>query len=294
VVAVLKGIALSGIIRRFGRGAGRLRVELTQSVRASGEVGSILSQTYRLLNPASLPVPVTVVRHLDGDPLFDGTLVDGGAATIDGSALYEFDSSDDPAEPSTYVGIVGSFDHRVIPDRWTIQPYEFLTRILEAGGIPEELAGAIALDSDGGRIVDEPYDVTLSQQWDGVVPALGQAVFITDTRFGRLPPVEATEPSVTQFATDRRELVFAEQLGLTTSPPQLVTGRNTGTAPVTVRGVTAQGPAAGDVVLAAGSCARVTLAPGGSCVVSVSFRPTAAGVREALLRSTPLRRCHRL
>lgn len=52
----------------------------------------------------SLPV----VRHVDGDLAFDRTIDDGGAALADGSVVYQFDSTDDPAAPATFVGISGS------------------------------------------------------------------------------------------------------------------------------------------------------------------------------------------
>src|SRR5688572_3373846 len=217
-------------------------IELTQTVTPSGQSGSVLTQTYRLTNVAGEQLPLRVVRHLDGDLLFDGTLTDGGAATSDGSSLYEFDSSDDPAEPSTYVGIAGALDGRSVPDRWTIQQYDFRDDIQAAMSIPEQLDGVIFQDFDGDRVVDAPYDVTLSQQWDGIMPTGGQTAFTTVTRFGQLAPERATEPVVARFELSRDLIIFPEQLGLTTSGSERVTARNSGSARVTVRGVTVIGP----------------------------------------------------
>lgn len=62
-----------------------------------------------------------------------------------------------------------------------------------------------------------------------------------------------------------------------------VTVASTGSAPLRVRGVALSGGNASAFVVVADKCSGVTLAPGASCPVSVSFAPDADGNRSATL-----------
>ena len=79
-------------------------------------------------------------------------------------------------------------------------------------------------------------------------------------------------------------LNFGNQTTGTTSATQSVTLRNVGNANLTVSSVTVSGANAGDFSVATDSCSTGTLAPNGTCSVSVRFAPTAAGARSASLR----------
>jgi len=72
-------------------------------------------------------------------------------------------------------------------------------------------------------------------------------------------------------------LVFSGRLMGATSPVQTVTLTNTGNAAMTITSLTASGD------FAATSNCSSSLAVNGSCTVSVTFRPTAAGVRTGVL-----------
>ncbi len=102
--------------------------------------------------------------------------------------MYEFDSSDDPNDPSTFVGISGSLAGVSVPDRWTIQQYDYRPTITGNRGIPTTDDAVVLNDSDVDRIVDAPYDVTLSQQWDFTVAAGASSEFVTVTTFGEQTP----------------------------------------------------------------------------------------------------------
>jgi HYDIN/CFA65/VesB-like, Ig-like domain/Abnormal spindle-like microcephaly-assoc'd, ASPM-SPD-2-Hydin len=67
-------------------------------------------------------------------------------------------------------------------------------------------------------------------------------------------------------------LTFADQQVNTTSPAQVITVTNTGTAPLTVSSVTPTGPFA-----TTDTCKAAPVAAGGICTASVTFTPTAAG-----------------
>lgn len=72
-------------------------------------------------------------------------------------------------------------------------------------------------------------------------------------------------------------LSFAEQALTTTSTPQQVLLNNTGPAPITINSITTSG----DFVHA--TTCDATLVAGSSCVISVSFAPTALGARTGAL-----------
>ncbi len=76
-------------------------------------------------------------------------------------------------------------------------------------------------------------------------------------------------------------LTFANQMLLTMSAGQLVTLGNSGTAQLTISGLTISGPNAGDFSQTT-SCGA-TLPAGAVCNINIFFRPTAAGVRSATL-----------
>ena len=170
---------------------GALEYGVAQSLAPiQDSASSTLTQTYTIKNVSPDPIPtLTLVRHIDGDLLFDGTLVDGGGASADGSSLFEFDSSDDPANPSTFVGITGALGGDPSPARWTIQPYNYRGTLVGNDGIPDTDDGVVFNDTDDDRIVDTAFDVTLSQQWGTTSLAPGASVvFTTVTRFGQRPP----------------------------------------------------------------------------------------------------------
>lgn len=164
---------------------GSVGLRVTQSVAPVGSQGSVLRQSYQITNQTGAALDLAIVRHIDGDLYFAGDYTDdGGAGRADGSSLYEFEWSDDHAAPSTYVGISGDLDGNDIPDRWTIQPYPYWDDIEGAGGIPASDSGIIADDGDGDGVVDDPYDVTLSQQWQASILDGAAVTFTTVTRFG--------------------------------------------------------------------------------------------------------------
>jgi pimeloyl-ACP methyl ester carboxylesterase len=81
-------------------------------------------------------------------------------------------------------------------------------------------------------------------------------------------------------------LSFASQPTGTTSPAQAETVTNTGTGNLTISTVTISGTNAGDFAKSADTCTGATVAPNGTCTVSVTFTPSAAGSRSASLNFT--------
>jgi hypothetical protein len=91
----------------------------------------------------------------------------------------------------------------------------------------------------------------------------------------------ATAPVVTLFPAS---LMFAGQPVDTTSPPQMMNVNNTGTAPLTVSGVTISGVNGGDYSQTNDCNAQIAI--GASCLVVVTFTPRASGTRTANISIT--------
>ena len=166
---------------------GSLRLDLDQRLSAIAEGSSTLTQTYTLTNTATSGVSLILARHLNGDLEFDGSSRDSGFATASGRLLGEFDASDDPAGPSTLVAISGALGPNATPDRWTIQPFNYRDDILKTPGIPAGDSGLVHGDEDGDGLVDTPFDVTLSQQWNAALAPGASVTFVTTTQFGQPP-----------------------------------------------------------------------------------------------------------
>lgn len=160
--------------------AGGLNVTLTQSVERTSS-GSLLTQAYQFTNPQSGPLSFTVVRFVDGDLRFDGSIDDAGAVSPDGRSLSEFDAGDNPGAASTFVGIS---DSGGTPAGFTVQPYQFDDDIDAANGIPTATLNQIANDNNGDRITDFGYDVTLSLASSFTVNPSQSVTYTTITRFG--------------------------------------------------------------------------------------------------------------
>jgi Abnormal spindle-like microcephaly-assoc'd, ASPM-SPD-2-Hydin/Putative Ig domain len=95
------------------------------------------------------------------------------------------------------------------------------------------------------------------------------------------PPPPTSAPAVSLSPTS---LTFASRDTGTTSPPQLVTVTNTGTASLFIN--SAAVPNTLDFTVVNDGCSGLTLAVGTGCSVSITFSPTQAGTRSAQLTVT--------
>ena len=221
-------------------------LRLAQQVDPIGLAGSRLVQTYEFTNTSGGVLPLTLVRHIDGDLFFAGGFTnDGGAANADGSELFEFDAVETPLQPSTFVSIAGDADADSIPDRWTLRAYDYRPTIRAENAIPVAHNGLVSGDNNGDRITDIQYDVTMSQQWD-VSIADGQTLtFTTLTRFGErpanLPPI--ARPDSLTVAEDDADGASVDVLANDEDPdvdPLTVTGNSdpaNGSATCTLEGI---------------------------------------------------------
>jgi hypothetical protein len=94
------------------------------------------------------------------------------------------------------------------------------------------------------------------------------------------PAAAAGSPAISLSATS---LTFAAQTIGTSSAAQTVTVSNTGTAPLTLSGLTLGGAASADFARAGTCTVGTSVAASGSCSIQLTFTPSAAGARSASL-----------
>jgi hypothetical protein len=90
---------------------------------------------------------------------------------------------------------------------------------------------------------------------------------------------------VPTYAIAPTSLAFGSQPRKTSSPPQAVTLSNTGAVDLPISSISLVGANAGHYQQSNGCVSPITI--GGSCTISVVFRPTSAGSKPATLRVTP-------
>ncbi|MGD0921458.1 MAG: choice-of-anchor D domain-containing protein, partial [Terriglobia bacterium] len=78
-------------------------------------------------------------------------------------------------------------------------------------------------------------------------------------------------------------LAFGNQLKNTTSSPLTETVTNTGTGTLTISGVSLTGTNPGDFAKTGDTCTGANVAPSSTCIITVTFTPTATGARSATL-----------
>jgi uncharacterized repeat protein (TIGR01451 family) len=97
----------------------------------------------------------------------------------------------------------------------------------------------------------------------------------------RIVPLRGYGLQDTPFVCVGGSLAFGNLFVGRTSPVQSITVTNCGTAALVVGSATITGVNAGDFAIASSSCSSVS--PGGNCTIGVTFTPTAAGARNAVL-----------
>ena len=74
---------------------------------SANRIGSRLTQTYTINNPGASTASFELIRYLDGDLEFDNMISDGGGRfLVNGvETLFETDTAQNVADPTTFVGI---------------------------------------------------------------------------------------------------------------------------------------------------------------------------------------------
>jgi len=133
--------------------------KLTQELIATAS-GAMLVQTYEIKNNNSTSQQFDMIRHVDGDLYFIGDFTNdaGGVGQIGNLiALYEFDSGDNPTNPTTYFGITVEGGNFI---GYRVAQYPFTDDIIANGA--SVLTNKVDGDNNNDGITDSNYDVTLS------------------------------------------------------------------------------------------------------------------------------------
>ncbi|MGE3284356.1 MAG: PEP-CTERM sorting domain-containing protein [Alphaproteobacteria bacterium] len=175
---------------------------LVESFDGAARVGSRLDQRYAIHNPQEVPVSFSLVRYLDGDLLFDGTISDGGGRLVVGAnqILFETDAASGSEASATFVGITATGGTIPTTNRFEVSPYDALLDRINAGGpLGDEIVG----DTDGDGFIDSPYDVTLALRNEFVIAPGDTEIYTTQTLFGNaVPPAPGSSEAVPLLPED--------------------------------------------------------------------------------------------
>jgi hypothetical protein len=214
-----------------------LSAQLLQTVApmidsSGARTGSLLAQSYLIRNVSSAPIEFELVRYLDGDLLFDGSLVDGGGKlTLSNSQfLFETDAGGTGETSTTFVGIDASGGTIPPANRFDIDAYPLLRGRIADGG---QLRGVITGDINGDGFVDSghEYDVTLGLLNQFNLAVGSSVIYTTRTVFGSGTPgavdlgipTASIGPDVSQFEGDSGLTNFVFPITLSQAPLAPVT-----------------------------------------------------------------------
>ena len=184
-----------------------LQFELVQSVsnlvNNGTRVGSGLSQIYQITNTTNTAIDFELVRYFDGDLQFDGSIADRGGRIVRNEIdiLFETDNGDNPAAPTTFVGITANGGTPISSNRLEIGRFgEIGGRV--TGGAP--LSGVILGDTNGDQFIDSAaYDVVPVLRNIFTLAPGETTNYITETLFGTGLPTEVVLPeTITVEASD--------------------------------------------------------------------------------------------
>ncbi|HBY80779.1 MAG TPA: hypothetical protein DEG47_28065, partial [Cyanobacteria bacterium UBA11148] len=151
--------------------------------------GSQLIQTYTITNPGSTAINFELIRYIDGDLDFDGSLLDtGGLTVISGkTALFETDGGGSASDRTIFVGLTDA-GGTPLPGYYDIDEYSVLRDRIEDG---DPLNNTIVGDTDADNFIDtDAYDLGIALG-RGFSLNPGQSVtYTTATIFGEPSPAE--------------------------------------------------------------------------------------------------------
>lgn len=170
----------------FSNGGLDFTLEQTLSPTFTGpmQTGTVLTQTYTITSN----VPFEIVRYLDGDLRFDGSLMDGGGRLILGDGtevLFETDSATGSSDDTTFVGITGEGGIIPITNRYEIDSFDGLRSGIISGSDLDDIITGDTGDADEFIDAGNGYDVTLAIR-NTFQP--GTTVYVTKTIFGSGAP----------------------------------------------------------------------------------------------------------
>ncbi|MDA0920612.1 MAG: beta-propeller fold lactonase family protein, partial [Planctomycetota bacterium] len=183
---------------------GDLTFVLTQTLEPvfdefGNQSGSLLTQTYRIMNTGESSQAFELVRYLDGDLEFDGSIDEGGGRLqlpTGEDLLFETDLGTSPETSTKFLGITGFGGTPPEVGRFQIEEFSVLQSAIANGDLlTDDLSNfGNAVDGNGDQFVDEglEFDLSLSLANLFVLGASQSATYTTHTLFGSDSPSNAT------------------------------------------------------------------------------------------------------
>ena len=176
---------------------GVLSFTLTQTLEerfdANGQsAGTFLTQTYTFTNTDTNNANFELIRYIDGDLLFDGTLVDGGGYLVSNNGqevLFETDAGGTGDTDTTFFGITADGGTALSSNRYQIDYFS---------GLRDDIISGLALtdtvrndfDNDGFVDAGSEYDVTLALRTAYTLAPGASDTLTTETVWGTGAPEE--------------------------------------------------------------------------------------------------------
>lgn len=162
------------------------------------QTGSILTQIYSFQNVTSTPISFDVLRYLDGDLGFDGSISDGGGILGSGQniILFETDAGGNANNANTFVGITANGGEINASNRYQISSFPGLRSSIINGN---SLNNTVAGDTNGDGFINNPYDVTLALRNFFNLNPTESGTYTTQTIFGAGVPEDNTPGSSESF-----------------------------------------------------------------------------------------------
>ena len=165
----------------------QLSQSLNDSVENGNRFGSILNQVYTITNRADVASSFDIVRYIDGDLNFDGTIDDGGGRIVQSGneILFETDAGTNADDTTTFLGITGVGGIAPTSNRFEVSSFPSLGDRISNGGALTDL---VQNDSDGDGFIDTAFDVTMALRNEFLLGPGESTTYTTQTLFGNAVP----------------------------------------------------------------------------------------------------------
>ncbi len=188
-------------------GFGGLTFSLTQALtplmNGLTQSGTVLTQTYVITNTSTAGgrLSFELLRYLDGDLQFNGSISDGGGRLVASGAeiLFETDSATGSSTSTTFIGITGEGGQVPATGRYEIDSFSGLRARIVNGTALDDLITGDGADADEFIDAGNGYDVTLALRNVFLLDVGQSATYVTRTIFGNGTPdtvINVPEPSV--------------------------------------------------------------------------------------------------
>jgi hypothetical protein len=171
---------------------------LSDLISGGSQTGSLLTQTYTVTNPSATgqQISLELIRYIDGDLLFNGSLTDGGGRLVASGTeiLFETDSATGSSTATTFLGITGEGGTVPAAARYEVDSFSGLRARIIAGIALDDIITGDGGDADQFIDAGAGYDVTLALR-NAFSLAPGASVeYVTRTFWGTGAPEDIPPP----------------------------------------------------------------------------------------------------